>query len=218
MIEAEGAREERRELVVGLLDELSNQYLPRSVWLTEGSRKKVENFLRMSEELCSEFSAEIEARGYPRVRHSMERRVSKKLRPLKTEAESGLETELGEPLRRGSSRVHRRRMPAAVSGSGSRSHSPSSAVPPRMQSPERGTMYVTPSGFSSSSTKRFMPGLRTRTTWPRIGSMEASSTRSLAPSPTQLTTTRASTSSSEERVRLRTLPPAALKRSIRYLR
>jgi hypothetical protein len=92
---------ERRELVVALLEELSNQYLPRSVWLTEGSRKKVENFLRMSEELCSEFSAEIEARGYPRVRHSMERRVSKKLRPLKTEAESGLETELGEPLRRG---------------------------------------------------------------------------------------------------------------------
>src|SRR5688500_8862939 len=92
---------ERRELVVALLDELSNQYLPRSVWLTEGSRKKVENFLRMSEDLCSEFSAEIEARGYPRVRHSMERRVSKKLRPLKTEAESGLETELGEPLRRG---------------------------------------------------------------------------------------------------------------------
>jgi hypothetical protein len=92
---------ERRELVVGLHDELFNQYLPRSVWLTEGSRKKVESFLRMSEELCSEFSAEIEARGYPRVKHSMERRVSKKLRPLKTEAESGLETELGEPRSRG---------------------------------------------------------------------------------------------------------------------
>ena len=92
---------ERRELVVGLHDELSNQYLPRSVWLREGSRKKVESFLRMSEELCSEFSAEIEARGYPRVRHSMERRVSKKLRPLKTEAESGLDTELGEPHSQG---------------------------------------------------------------------------------------------------------------------
>jgi hypothetical protein len=39
---------ERRELVVGLHDELSNKYLPRSVWLTEGSRKKVENFLSMS--------------------------------------------------------------------------------------------------------------------------------------------------------------------------
>ena len=92
---------ERRELVVGLHDELSNQYLPRSVWLTEGSRKKIENFLRMSEELCSEFSREIEERGYPRVRNSMERRVSKKLRPLKSEVESGLETELAEPRRPG---------------------------------------------------------------------------------------------------------------------
>jgi hypothetical protein len=92
---------ERRERVVGLLDELSNQYLPRSVWLTEGSRKKVENFVRRSEELCSEFSTEIEERGYLRVRRSMERRVSKKLRPLKTEAESGLEAELVEPRRPG---------------------------------------------------------------------------------------------------------------------
>jgi hypothetical protein len=88
---------ERRERVVGLLDELSNQYFPRSLWLTEGSRKKVENFVRRSEELCSEFSTEIEEQGYPRVRRSMERRVSKKLRPLKTEAESGLEAELAEP-------------------------------------------------------------------------------------------------------------------------
>jgi hypothetical protein len=92
---------ERREQVVGLLDELSNQYLPRSVWLSEGSRKKVENFVRRSEELCSEFSAEIEDRGYPRVRRSMERRVSKKLRPLRTEAESELEAELEEPHRPG---------------------------------------------------------------------------------------------------------------------
>src|SRR5918999_1606962 len=84
---------ERRELVVGLHDELSNRYLPRSVWLTEGSRMKVESFLRMSEELCSEFSAEIEARGYPRVRHSMERRVRKEMRPLKTGAEYGPENQ-----------------------------------------------------------------------------------------------------------------------------
>jgi hypothetical protein len=61
---------ERRERVVGVLDELSNQYLPRSVWLTEGCRKKIENFVRRSEELCSEFSAEIEERGYPRVRRA----------------------------------------------------------------------------------------------------------------------------------------------------
>ena len=92
---------ERRERVVGLLDELSNQYLPRSVWLTEGSRKKIENFVQRSEELCSEFSAEIEERGYPQVRRSMEKRVSKKLRPLKIEAESGLEAELAEPRRAG---------------------------------------------------------------------------------------------------------------------
>jgi hypothetical protein len=90
---------ERREQVVGLLDELSNQYLPRSVWLSEGSRKKVENFVRRSEELCSEFSAEIEERGYPLVKRSMERRLSKQLRPLKTEAESGLQAELAEPRR-----------------------------------------------------------------------------------------------------------------------
>src|SRR5918999_3705924 len=61
---------ERRDLVVGLHDELSNHYLPRSVWLTEGSRKKVENFVGRSEELSSKFSAEIEDKGYPRVRRS----------------------------------------------------------------------------------------------------------------------------------------------------
>jgi len=90
---------ERRERVVQLLDELSKRYLPRSVWLMEGNRKKVETYLARAEELCSEFSAEIEARGYHRVRRSMEKRVSKKLRPLKTEAEYGLESELSEPRR-----------------------------------------------------------------------------------------------------------------------
>lgn len=92
---------ERRERVVCLLDELSRQYLPRSVWLMDGNRKKIETFVQKSEELCSEFSAEIEARGYSRVRRSMEKRVSRKLRPLKTEAEAGLETELAEPRRQG---------------------------------------------------------------------------------------------------------------------
>ena len=86
---------ERRERVVFLLDELSKQYMPRSVWLMEGNRKKIENFVGRAEELCSEFSAEIEARGYHRVRRSMEKRVSKKLRPLKTEVEAGLEADLG---------------------------------------------------------------------------------------------------------------------------
>jgi len=98
---------EKRERVIDLLDELSNQYLPRSVWLTEGCRKKVENFVSRSEELCSEFSAEIEERGYPRVKRSMERRVSKQLRPLKTEAESGLEAELAEPRPRWRERLRK---------------------------------------------------------------------------------------------------------------
>jgi hypothetical protein len=98
---------EKRERVIDLLDELSNQYLPRSVWLTEGCRKKVETFVRRSEELCSEFSAEIEERGYPRVKRSMERRVSKQLRPLKTEAESGLEAELAEPRPRWHERLRK---------------------------------------------------------------------------------------------------------------
>ena len=92
---------ERRERVVGLLDELSKQYPPRSVWLMDGNRKKIENFVQKAEELCSEFSAEIEDRGYSRVRRSMEKRVSRKLRALKTEAEAGLETELAEPRRQG---------------------------------------------------------------------------------------------------------------------
>jgi hypothetical protein len=92
---------ERRERVVGLLDELSKQYLPRSVWLMDGNRKKIEDFVQKAEELCSEFSAEIEDRGYSRVRRSMEKRVSRKLRALKTEAEAGLETELAEPRRQG---------------------------------------------------------------------------------------------------------------------
>jgi hypothetical protein len=91
---------ERRERVVHLLDEFSKQYLPRSMWLMESNRQKIETFISKAEELCSEFSAEIEARGYHRVRRSMEKRVSKKLRPLRTEAESSLEAELAEPRRR----------------------------------------------------------------------------------------------------------------------
>jgi hypothetical protein len=63
----------------------------------EANRKKIETFVSRAEELCSEFSAEIEDRGYPRVRRSMEKRISRKLRPLKTEA--GLGLELAEPRR-----------------------------------------------------------------------------------------------------------------------
>ena len=98
--ETEGPDElERRERVVHLLDEFSKQYLPRSVWLMETNRRKLETFIGKAEGLCSEFSAEIEVRGYHRVRRSMEKRVSKKLRPLKTEAESALEAEVTDPRR-----------------------------------------------------------------------------------------------------------------------
>ena len=89
---------ERRERVVHLLDGFSKQYLPRSMWLAGTNRKKIETLISKADELCSEFSAEIDARGYHRVRRSMENRVSRKLRPLKTEAESGLEAELENPV------------------------------------------------------------------------------------------------------------------------
>ncbi len=93
--------QERRERVFLLLDELSRQYLPRSVWLTDGNRKKLETYQSGAEGLWYEFSAQIEERGYHRIRRSMEKRVSKELRPLKTEAEAALAAELAEPRRPG---------------------------------------------------------------------------------------------------------------------
>jgi hypothetical protein len=92
---------ERREHVVALLDELSNGYLPQSVWLTQGSRKKIENFVQRSGDLCSEFSAQVEEQGYERVRAKMARRVSKKLGPLRKDVESDLEAELSGTRRAG---------------------------------------------------------------------------------------------------------------------
>jgi len=97
----ERAERERRERVVRLLDELSNGYLPRSVWLTEGTRKRIENFVQRSGDLCSEFAAEVEERGYEKVRASMAKRVSKKLGPLKKDVDSDLEAELAGTRRPG---------------------------------------------------------------------------------------------------------------------
>lgn len=89
---------ERREQVVELLDHLHNGYLPRSVWLTEANRRKMEGFVQRSEDLYSEFCAAIEERGYENFRTGMAKRVSKKLGPLKKDVESSLEAELsGEP-------------------------------------------------------------------------------------------------------------------------
>ncbi|MGH3147434.1 MAG: hypothetical protein ACRDTR_16685 [Rubrobacter sp.] len=92
---------ERREQVVRLLDELSNGYLPRSVWLAEGTRKKLDNFLQRSGDLCSEFSADVEEQGYEKVRTSMAHRVSKNLGALRKDIESELESELAETRRAG---------------------------------------------------------------------------------------------------------------------
>ena len=87
-------QDEMRERVARLLGEFSGHYLPRTVWLEEATRKKIEVFLKKSESLYREHSAEIEQQGYAQVRARMTKRVSKELGPLRKEAESALEAEL----------------------------------------------------------------------------------------------------------------------------
>jgi hypothetical protein len=86
-------QDEMRERVARLLGEFSAHYLPRTVWLEEVTRKKVELFLEKSEGLYKELCEEIEKQGYARVRARMTKRVSKELGPLKRDAESDLEAE-----------------------------------------------------------------------------------------------------------------------------
>ena len=87
-------QERRREEIVWLLGELSCNYLARSVWLEGGTRKKVERFIDKSEDLYSDFVADIVDRGYARTRDAMASRVSRELGPLRREAEASLEGEL----------------------------------------------------------------------------------------------------------------------------
>jgi hypothetical protein len=87
-------QERRREEVVGLLGEFSGNYLARSVWLEQGTRKKVERFIDKSEDLYSDFVADIVDHGYAQTRDAMANRVSKELGPLRREAEASLEDEL----------------------------------------------------------------------------------------------------------------------------
>jgi hypothetical protein len=87
-------QERRREEVVGLLGEFSGHYLSRSVWLEQGTRKKIKRFIDKSEDLYSDFVADIVDQGYARTRDAMANRVSKELGPLKKEAEASLESEL----------------------------------------------------------------------------------------------------------------------------
>lgn len=93
--------QERRNQVTELLDELYNGYLPRSLWLTEANRKKMEGFVQRAEDLHSEFCTAIEERGYEKFRASMAKRVSKKLGPFKKDVESCLEAELSDEHRAG---------------------------------------------------------------------------------------------------------------------
>ena len=92
---------ERRERVVELLEGVYNGYLPRSLWLTEASRKKMEGLMQRSEELYSEFCAAIEEQGYEKFRATMAKRVSKRLGPLKKDVQSSLEAELSGGHRSG---------------------------------------------------------------------------------------------------------------------
>lgn len=88
---------ERRERVSALIGELTNGYAPRSLWLEEGTRKKIEGFIGKSDDLRSRFSADIDERGYEKARPVITRRVSKDLRALKKEVEICLEEELAGP-------------------------------------------------------------------------------------------------------------------------
>jgi hypothetical protein len=104
-------QDEMRERVARLLGQFSGHYLPRTVWLEEPTRKKVEVFLKKSEGLYQELSTEIERQGYAQVRARMTTRVSKELGPLRKEAGSALEAELA-----GTRPWWRRRLRGIVSG------------------------------------------------------------------------------------------------------
>ncbi len=105
-------QDEMRERVAGQLGEFSFHYLPRTVWLEEATRKKIEVFLKKSESLYRELSAEIEQEGSARVRARMTKRVSKELGPLRKDAVSVLEAEVA-----GSRPRWRRRLRGIVGGS-----------------------------------------------------------------------------------------------------
>jgi hypothetical protein len=94
-------QERRREEVVGLLGEFPGQNLSRSMWLGQGTRKKIKRFIDKSEDLYSDFVADIVAQGYARTRDVMANRVSRELGPLRKEAEASLENELARIRHRG---------------------------------------------------------------------------------------------------------------------
>jgi hypothetical protein len=92
-------QDRRRERVAGLLEEFSNGYLARSMWLGAGTRKKIKVFISKSESLYSEFSTAIEERGYAKARARMAHRISKELGPLRREVETDLKDDPDSPDR-----------------------------------------------------------------------------------------------------------------------
>ena len=88
---------EREERVTALIGELTNGYAPRSMWLEEGTRKKIEAFIKRSDALRSRFSAEVRERGYEKSRAGIAKRVSRELGRLRKETEAVLEAELAGP-------------------------------------------------------------------------------------------------------------------------
>ncbi len=86
--------EQMRERVAALSGEFSSQYLARSMWLGQTTRKKIDRFSEKARSLHSDFSVQISEQGYPRTRAVMANRVSKELGPLKKEADAALDVEL----------------------------------------------------------------------------------------------------------------------------
>ena len=95
-VDARGERE-REERVDALIGELTNGYAPRSLWLDEKTRKKIETFIKRSEVLRSGFSAHVRERGYEKARSHIAKRVSRELGPLRKETEAVLEAEIAGP-------------------------------------------------------------------------------------------------------------------------
>ena len=94
----EEEQERRKEQISRSLAELSNQYLPRSMWLEPETRKKVEAFMERAGQLFEELARDVQARGYARARADIARRVTRELGPLRREVEAGLGAELAEPV------------------------------------------------------------------------------------------------------------------------
>ena len=87
-------QERSREEVVGLLSQVRGQYLARSMWVEPATRKKIDRFIQKSDDLYSDFVADIIERGYPQTRAAMANRVSRELGSLKKETDAALNAEL----------------------------------------------------------------------------------------------------------------------------